>query len=384
MVECGLLVGAGQTTGDGVDDATSTPLEDLLRGREIKRKNLYVCATGVRASVKTVDFRYNGTDGELSNLRVDRISDKVYPDQQSKPLWAVETSGDKSMTFDPLWGIVNNSYETTDGFYTMRSEKLWLPTVVSPAVTFGERQAFDSLAAVTAPGLNVANLYSDLSDNEQHTGKLSYPLVERFTRLSANATAASQIPSLILTDVLASLLVGTKTAIHTAPVEFPAKLAVNDQASGLPRASVVPYQRVIRYDLRYAIPGFVVLTLLLVVAIWSALILVPKPKVMVRTMRDMYNQTSAGRLATMVLRPGHSDPNQSSSKWLKGDGKLNLKFGRIGSQTSDYFLRLEDETGGNESPSHIEDTAQGLSSDERKERMRSATVPVFLRVKEPV
>lgn len=70
----------------------------------VKRKSIFVFATAVRAGVKTVDCRYNGTG------------------VHSKPLWAVETS---SLSFDPLWGIVSDRHETTDAIHTMRSEKLW-------------------------------------------------------------------------------------------------------------------------------------------------------------------------------------------------------------------------------------------------------------------
>lgn len=56
----------------------------------VKRKGIFVFATAVRAGVKTVDCRYNGTGVQLSNLKVERVSDKVYPDEHSKPLWVVE------------------------------------------------------------------------------------------------------------------------------------------------------------------------------------------------------------------------------------------------------------------------------------------------------
>jgi hypothetical protein len=118
MVECGLLIGPGRSIDaeDG-ESGVTTPFEDLISGTEIKRKDIFVCATGVRASIKTIDFRYNGTGASLDNLRIDRIADKEYPDDKSKPLWAVETSGDQRMTFDPLWGMVSDSYEDTEGFY---------------------------------------------------------------------------------------------------------------------------------------------------------------------------------------------------------------------------------------------------------------------------
>lgn len=193
---------------------------------------------------------------------------------------------------------------------------------------------------------------------EDHTGKLSFPLVERFSRLSANQTTASQIPSLILTDVLASLLVGTKTAIHTSSVGYPATLAVNDPPSGVPRATVVVYRRVIRYNIFYAIPGLIALAVLAVVALWAAVVIAQDRHEAVRRLRDMYNQTSTGRLATSLLCPGRSDPDQPSREWIKGDGSLLLDFGRIGSHKSDHFLLLKEDDSGSVDPSKAENGVQ--------------------------
>ncbi|KFA69859.1 hypothetical protein S40285_08424 [Stachybotrys chlorohalonatus IBT 40285] len=145
-VECGFLIGAGRST-RAVDDKDLSPPID---GLEIMQKNIYVCASGTKASIKTVDFRYNGTAWHLTNLKIERISDKEYPSEQSKPLWAVEYSEPWRITFDPLWGIVNNSYEATEGFHTMRSDKLWLPAPVTSGSLFGSRNGMDSLAAVDA------------------------------------------------------------------------------------------------------------------------------------------------------------------------------------------------------------------------------------------
>ncbi|RYP19737.1 hypothetical protein DL765_003160 [Monosporascus sp. GIB2] len=340
-VECGLLIGGGRST-RALDGSNPSP---RMNSSDVLRKNMYICASAVRASIKTVDFRYNGTNGHLPSLNVERISDKVYPDELSKPLWAVEYSEPERMTFDPLWGLVNDSYETADGIHTMRSEKLWLPAIVSDEWMFGSLDGMDSLAAVSAPVTNVANVYTALGATEQYTNDLSYPLVERFIRLSLNQTTASQIPSLMITDSLASILVGTKTAIRADPVEYPAQMAVNDPLRGLSRANVVAYRRVIRYDLRYAIPGLIVLTLMALVVLWAAVILVLSRRGILIALRDMYNQTSTGRLATALLCPGRSDPNEPSSKWIEGDGKLVLNFGRFGTRESDYFVILREGSG---------------------------------------
>lgn len=244
------------------------------------------------------------------------------------------------MRFDSLWGIVNNSYEAMDGFHTMRSEKLWLPTSPQLSLNFEGHYGPDSLAAASAFVRNLASTYEpSLVDMRQYTGELSYALVERFRRLSTDEMTASHIPSLILADGLAATLVGTKTSIRTTPVGSPPMLTVNDPLRGLPRAKVVVYHRVLCYDFRYAIPAFLLLVLLIAAFLWATGILVASRSAL-RTLRNMYNQTSAGRLATNLLFPEQSDPNQSTKEWAKGGGTALLSFGRISQPEANHFCRV--------------------------------------------
>lgn len=334
-VQCGVVLGAPlQRPKDALSASTFSGVESYQR-------NLYVCASGIRAAIKTVDFQYNGTGGEFSNLEVLQITDKVYHDEESKPLWAVEHSYDRRMWFDPLWGLVDDRYETTDGFYTLRAEKLWLPTSPHLTSNFGESEGYDALAAVSGFIRRLGNLYGGLLSltRRDYSGKYEYALFERFQRLSHNETMVSQIPSLILADGLAAGLVGTKTSISTKYVGWPASLAVDDRVRGYPRARVIRYKRVIRYDIRYAIPGFVVLAVLLFALAWASGIFLSSPSVL-RTMQNMYDQTSAGRLATNLLRPDGSDPKQPSRKWVRGDGQLLLSFGRMSAPEKDHFCMV--------------------------------------------
>ncbi|OCT45691.1 hypothetical protein CLCR_01410 [Cladophialophora carrionii] len=337
-VQCGSVLGTPlQPPNQNISASTYT-------GIETYQKNLYICASAVRASIKTVTFRYNGTGAQFGNLEAVHIADKVYADEMSKPLWAAEHSYDRAMRFDPLWGIVDNRYHTMgykDGFYTLRAEKLWLPT--SPFLTgnFGESEGYDALAAASGFTRRLGNLYGGLSDlaGPDYSGQHDYTLLERYQRLSHDATNAAQIPSLKMTDGLAAGLVGTKTSVSTKYVAWPASLAVDDTASGFPRASVVEYRRVIRYDIRYAIPAFVMLALLLVALVWALAILCSSRHTL-RTLRNMYNQTSTGRLAVNILRPGQGDAQQSSREWVRQDGALALRFGQINVPGGDDFCTV--------------------------------------------
>jgi hypothetical protein len=336
-----MVFGAGLTPGARADSPFDPSRAASPDTDTIQRKTIFICATGMRASIKNVSFRYNGTDTQLSNLQVERVSDKLYPDEKSKPLWAVETSFPFRMTFDPLWGIVHDRFENAPGLSTMRSDKLWLPETVSQTTSFGLRDGMDSLAAAGGPMPNLHQTYRQILDMDSLTGAFSFPTVERFGRLSMNETSASQIPSLMLTDVLASLLVGTKSALRAAPVTYPARLRIEDPVVALGVAPVAVYRRVIRYDLRYAIPALLMVGLLAAVLCWVVGILAVERLGVLRRLRDMYNQTSTGRLATALLLPGRRNPNESTGEWVEGDGQLVLAFGRIGTRDAGYFLKVE-------------------------------------------
>lgn len=305
-------------------------------------RNLYVCASSIRASIKHVEFRYNGTEGRFENLAVLNITDKAYPNSQSEPLWAAEHSYNKIMKFDLLWGIVDNRYETMgydDGFHTLRAKKLWLPTSPFLVNSFGETEGYHSLAGASGFLRRLGNLYGGSTDSPDYTGRYDFNLLERFQRLSSTADGAAQIPSLILADGLAAGLVGTKTAISQQYVPWPASLAADNTSRGIPRARVVVYKRVIKYDLRYAIPGFLVLALFLVAFLWSAGILATSRST-VTHLRNIYNQTSAGRLATNLLLPESGNPRQPSSEWVSGDGRLMLNFRQLTESKTGQFCAV--------------------------------------------
>lgn len=333
-IKCGAVFGAP------IHAMEQSLSASTFTGIRTSRKNVYICATAYKASIKTVTFSYNGTGADLTKLKVVNTKPKTYPDEASKPLWAVEHSFDRIMRFDPLWGLVNNSYETTLGFHTLRSESLWLPTSPSMTGGFGEVEGYDALAATGGFLKRLANVYGSFTTSgRDYTGKMEFALSERWSRLSGNQTTASQIPSLILTDGLAAGLVGTKTSFSSKFIQWPASLAVDDRNRGFPRAQIEVYRRVIGYDIRYAIPAFIVLALLLAALVGAIILGVIGPSI-TRTIRRTYNQTSAGRLATSLLRPGLSDPTQPSKSWVNDEGGLRLAFGRISPPEDDIFCRV--------------------------------------------
>jgi hypothetical protein len=237
-----------------------------------------------------------------------------------------------------------------EGFYTLRARKLWPPTSPFLVISFGEMDGYDSLADASGFHRRLGNLYGGLFDGPDYTVQYDFTLLERFQRLSSTADGAAQIPSLILTDGLAAGLVGTETAISQQYVPWPASLAADNTSRGIPRARVTVYKRVIKYDLRYAIPGFLVLALFLITLLWSAGILATSRSNITR-LRNVYNQTSAGRLATNLLLPDNGDPRQRSSEWVSGDGRLMLSFGELTEpRTGPFCAVVGGERSGDEKP----------------------------------
>ncbi|KAK4447110.1 hypothetical protein QBC34DRAFT_440363 [Podospora aff. communis PSN243] len=338
-VRCGMIIGGGPW-----EEVSDDENETVYRAH----KKIYVCASGMRAAVKKVDFVYNGTNSSalrLENLHVVNVSDKVWPDNSSRPLWAVESSEPRAAWFDPLWGLVSQAYENFAGFHTTRADKLWLPFGSSFILNFGQTTGGDAMAAASAPQLALDGAFGRLFggsvlENGYYTGELIYALALRWTELSKRADTASLIPSLMMTDALARILVSTKTAIRSKPITWPPKLAAEDPEFGYSIANGLVYERVIRYDLPYAIPAFITLFIFAIVILWSGGILVTSWTVL-RTLQRQYNQISTGRLVTNLMFPGRSDPNQPSSAWAAADGGLLLRFGRVKEPMQDYFCLVQ-------------------------------------------
>lgn len=229
------------------------------------------------------------------------------------------------MRFDALWGLVNDSYENFKGFYTTREKHLWLPAGPS-SVSFGALYGFDALAAASAftRHLGYPNPFSGY--HRDYSGKYDYTTRLRFRQLSDSNITVAQIPSLIITDGLAGTLVGTKTAFSNKGAPWPATMASDATNHGSPALNVTVIERVIRYDMRYAVPGLIILVFFVVVLVWMVTILV-RSRSILRNLRYMYNHTSTGRLATGLLSEGEFDASQPTKDWVESEGQRRLTFG---------------------------------------------------------
>lgn len=82
--------------------------------------------SAVKASIKTVKFRFNGSH-DLLGLAIELVKDKVYLNEESKPLWAVENIDVMLKDGNWLWGIVTPEVAATLNISTLRKMSLWLP-----------------------------------------------------------------------------------------------------------------------------------------------------------------------------------------------------------------------------------------------------------------
>lgn len=76
---------------------------------------IYSCITVSQALLRTVSFRFNGTN-DLSGLTGVDIADKVYSGEETMPLWGVENIGNTTgMTLHdvkPIWDLISPDLTT--------------------------------------------------------------------------------------------------------------------------------------------------------------------------------------------------------------------------------------------------------------------------------
>ncbi|KAL4865301.1 hypothetical protein BDV12DRAFT_200244 [Aspergillus spectabilis] len=117
LVSCGLMFGAARRT-DNTDSAI------FINGTRWSVP-LLTCATVIKASIKSVKPETKGPGQH--NASVSRISDKVYDNTSSAPLWGVDDLNYNLSDARPIWGLVSPSYENHPSISTLRRPHLYLP-----------------------------------------------------------------------------------------------------------------------------------------------------------------------------------------------------------------------------------------------------------------
>lgn len=313
LVSCGYLYGAPHR----IDKVESLVFEPETNWTQ----NLYVCATGIRSSIKTVGFSINRTSS-LSDLEVVSVEDKSYPDNSSRPLWGVEDTNSTIREVRPVWGLVHDRYETAEGLWTLRAEKFWLPAVSNDLMV---TESSDSLASTEVFGAALSEVYGSSAKSSSsyvqladYSGRLNVALSRLWRELSMSSASASSIIDLIYAEVLATATVGTKSAVTTSP---------SGDGSDVPNtlASTTKFTRQLQYNFLYAIPAAIVVACT-VVAVLFVFIMWIMSRFSVALMRQLLNQTSTGRLCTNLLYPGLCEPTAPTSKWINNAGSTKLAF----------------------------------------------------------
>ncbi|PGH18797.1 hypothetical protein AJ79_00210 [Helicocarpus griseus UAMH5409] len=336
-IACGALYTAPQRT-DGGDPRILQPLSKWTQ-------HIHACASSAKASVKTVDFSFNGT-ASMRNLVVTGIHDKKYKDDASKPLWAVEVSNKPLNQTSRLWGIVDDAHEKNQGIVTRRAEHVYIPAIDRLQ---GPRVIRDNIAATSIFGIAMNSVYGTLHDKvsssaditemliTDYSGRTNFGILQKWQSLSANASMASRIINLIFTDIVTSGTVGTKSTISSGsttslPTGDDSDDKPNGAAGGRVNNDIVvrQYENNIKYNLLYGIPAFLIL-LVWIVVLSSALLASIFSCGRVSRIKQLLNQLSPGRIVTGIQHPELCDSAAPTKEWEQSAGGVRLRLGKFGS-----------------------------------------------------
>jgi hypothetical protein len=305
--KCGLLLGIPQSANGG-DDLIFLPGSEWT-------VPVYSCTTVNQALLRTVSFRFNGTD-RLSGLAVVDIADKEYPSEDDMPLSGVENLDMTLADVNPLWGLVSPELAAAAGanVSTLRKDSLLLPRF--PLVDI-DGHLGENLPAVDFPLGALSKLYSeDLGPLPDYSGKSSLAISRRWANLSRSAETVVKIPNLIWTDLAANSVVGTRSL------------------AGSHRVPVTVYARRIQYRLPYALPAFLVLAALAVTSLATLSAALLRRTTNLGKMKRYLNATAAGRIMTAVLLDDPEEDGGGGSSSLlptavsaKRDGQVLVGVG---------------------------------------------------------
>ncbi|CRG87527.1 Collagen alpha-1(XIV) chain [Talaromyces islandicus] len=323
-IDCGLLLATPRRL-------DSPELLIYSAGSEWEQ-DIYMCASAVQASIKTVEFMFNGTN-ILTDLTISSVKDKLY---NTPPLWAIEITGQPTQVTSALWGPIDNKYEHHENLIIKRSERLLLPPADQSS---GLTDAADSMAALHVPmtaqhmaiGTSFLESITPSSQNDQlpitdYTGHSNFALSRRWQQLSVGGhEGAATILRLIFTDILASATIGSQSPIGLSGSDT--HRLGGTVLSGDVKVPIEPFQRKIEYELAYAIPAFITLLLwiLVLVALLIALVL---SRFSFSKLRQQLNLSSVGRLYTNVVYPDACEIDAKTKVWIEQAGGIKFRLDR--------------------------------------------------------
>ncbi|KAJ3558936.1 hypothetical protein NP233_g11390 [Leucocoprinus birnbaumii] len=243
-------------------------------------QSIHACSSATRASVRTVTFNTNSTDN-LQGVQITR------PTTGLDVLWATENVDFIIADIDLLWGRVDDQYENDPSLSTIRANEFYLLAgAASIWNTFPDGQPSSAHARIWAQMYDPLGLSQGVDGKyvTDYSGKADFSIKAKMQSLVAlNPTVGNaQIRNLVWTDMMANNVIGT-------------------QRNGMLWAA--DHLRTLQYDLKYAIPGFLLL-LIWLPSFSGALFLLVTRSMTFRRMRAVLNHTSVGRVivGTSALR----------------------------------------------------------------------------------
>ena len=325
-VACGLVY-AGSKRKDGVVSLVTQP--DTWWTEPI-----YSCASTNKLTIKNVHFKWNATvNNGLAGLEVLNISDKHYKSRGDMPLWGAETVPDMYLRdLTPLWGIIDPSLQHSQNLTAFRADHLYLPGYSDLELSTVPGYQYLPVSDMSMAALNSA--YSSGGDNpgiQDYTGFLDAGMKRRWTDLTATAAGTSKMLNLMITDMLANSLIGTRS--WNSGDSLPPHLISRDTSSSAPSSPshpsvpIVEYTHQIKYNWLFAIPALILIVLSLLVLLVSLLFILTRRATPARIEHFIYH-LSAGRLFTTYLYPGRCDGLAPTKIWIKKVGKKAVRLDR--------------------------------------------------------
>jgi len=215
---------------------------------------MYSCMSTAKATIKTVAFRFNGTNDDLSGLEVMSVVDKTYANDESKPLWGVEDTSMYLKDGGPLWDIISKDREKELNLTTTRKESLYLP---GPGTYIGSENNPGADFAASALRM-VYNTNPTSTSAVDYSGKANLAMYKKWQELSKKPETSAKILNLIWTDIAANMVVGTK---GLQPHESSMRKRDVAVAGNVKTPPVINYTRRVKYKYVYGIPAFLALVL---------------------------------------------------------------------------------------------------------------------------
>jgi hypothetical protein len=190
MSKCGYLYGAPLRK-----DGTNSTLFDPGSAWSLP---MYSCVSTTKSIIRTASFRFNGTKNDLSGLEVISLKDKIYVNDESKPLWGVERSGMLLKDGGPLWGLISKDHESKLNISTVRKELLYLPgrdPFINTRNTPGADFAAITLRMTYETGSS--SISSSTGPIVDYSGRANLAMYKKWQELSQDPRTSAKIPNLI-------------------------------------------------------------------------------------------------------------------------------------------------------------------------------------------